>query len=84
MSFRQRLLDFEAVALCVVRKWWRPVTCLWIAGTMAVHGVVAPLYMLIVKGEAPHDMTGLSLLVTAVAAAFAVREWGKIKGTGGD
>lgn len=49
-----------------------------------MHGVVAPLYMLIVKGEAPHDMTGLSLLVTAVAAAFAVREWGKIKGTSGD
>lgn len=84
MSLRKRLLDFEAVALCVVRKWWRPVTCLWIAGTMAVHGVVAPLYMLIVKNEAPSDMTGLSLLVTAVAAAFAVREWGKIKGTGGD
>jgi hypothetical protein len=51
---------------------------------MAVHGVVAPLYMLFVKNEAPSDMTGLSLLVTAIAAAFAVREWGKIKGSGND
>lgn len=84
MSLKQRLLDFEAVALCVIRKWWRPVTCIWIAGTMAVHGVVAPLYMLFSKGEAPSDMTGLSLLVTAIAAAFAVREWGKIKGSGND
>jgi len=80
MSLRERLLKFEAVALCVMRKWWRPVTCMWIAGTMAVHGVVAPLYMLFARGEAPSDMTGLSLLVTSVAAAFAVREWGKIKG----
>lgn len=84
MSLKQRLLDFEAVALCVIRKWWRPVTCIWIAGTMAVHGVVAPLYLLFSKGEAPSDMTGLSLLVTAIAAAFAVREWGKIKGSGND
>lgn len=84
MSLKQRLLDFEAVALCMVRKWWRPMTCVWIAGTMAVHGVVAPLYMLLVKDEAPSDMTGLSLLVTSIAAAFAVREWGKIKGLGND
>lgn len=84
MSLKQRLQDFEAVALCAIRKWWRPITCLWIAGTMAVHGVVAPLYMLFAKGEAPSDMTGLSLLVTAIAAAFAVREWGKIKGSGND
>jgi hypothetical protein len=40
--------------------------------------------MLFAKGEAPSDMTGLSLLVTAIAAAFAVREWGKIKGSGND
>ena len=84
MSLKQRLLDFEAVALCMVRKWWRPMTCVWIAGTMAVHGVVAPLYMLLVKDEAPSDMTGLSLLVTSIAAAFAVREWGKIKGLGNE
>lgn len=84
MSLKQHLQDFEAVALCAIRKWWRPITCLWIAGTMAVHGVVAPLYMLFVKNEAPNDMTGLSLLVTAIAAAFAVREWGKIRGSGND
>lgn len=74
MSLKERLLAAEKVALCVIRKWWRPVTCIWIAGTMAVHGVILPL-----MGTAT-DLTGLSLLVTATAGAFAVREWGKIKG----
>lgn len=85
MTFKERLLAFEKTALCVIRKWWRPMTCIWIALTMAVHGVVVPLYMLIAKNEMPNtDLTGLSLLVTAIAGAFAVREWGKIKGVGGD
>lgn len=74
MTLKERFLAAEKVALCVIRKWWRPITCIWIAGTMAVHGVILPL-----KGT-PTDLTGLSLLVTATAGAFAVREWGKIKG----
>lgn len=84
MSIKDRLLAFEKTALCVIRKWWRPITCIWIAGTMAVHGVIAPMYMLLAKGQAPSDMAGLSLLVTAIAGAFAVREWGKIKGVSND
>jgi hypothetical protein len=27
------------------------------------------------------DLTGLAALITAASAAFAVREWGKIKGS---
>ena len=74
MSLKTKILEVEAVALCVIRKWWRPITCFWIAGTMAVHGVILPL-----MGKNT-DLTGLSLLVTAIAGAFAVREWGKING----
>jgi hypothetical protein len=85
MSLKDRLLAFEKTALCVIRKWWRPVTCLWIAATMAVHGVIVPLWRLLKHDEMPAtDLTGLSLLVTAIAGAFAVREWGKIKGAAGD
>ena len=85
MSIKARLLAFEKTALCIIRKWWRPITCIWIALTMAVHGVIAPTYVLITTGALPAtDLTGLSLLVTAIAGAFAVREWGKIKGSGGD
>lgn len=80
MSLKERILAAEKVALCVIRKWWRPLTCVWIAATMAVHGVVVPLYMLLKQGQAPTDLTALAALVTAVAAAFAVREWGKVKG----
>jgi len=78
VSLKDRILAIEEVALCVVRKWWRPATCIWIAGTMAVHGVVLPL-----MGK-DTDLTGLSLLVTAIAGAFAVREWGKAKAKGND
>lgn len=74
MTLKERVLAAEKIFLCFARKWWRPVTCLWIAGTMAVHGVILPL-----SGK-DTDLAGLSLLVTAVAGAFAVREWGKIKG----
>lgn len=71
-------MTFEKKALAAIRRWWRPLTCLWIAGTMAVHGVALPL-----MGK-DTDLTGLSLLVTATAGAFAVREWGKIKGVAND
>lgn len=85
MNLKDRLLAFEKTALCVIRKWWRPVTCVWIALTLAVHGVLAPAYVLITTGQLPAtDLTGLSLLVTAIAGAFAVREFGKIKGVTDD
>jgi hypothetical protein len=64
------------IALCLIRKWWRPITCVGIAGSVLVHGVILPL---IIK-QSP-DLTGLAALITAASAAFAVREWGKIKGS---
>lgn len=66
--------SIERETLRIIRRWWRPVSCVWIAGTIAVHGVILPL-----MGKET-DLTGLSLLVTATAGAFAVREFGKIKG----
>jgi len=76
MSLLSKVLTLQEMALCLVRKWWRPLTCVGIAGTLIVNGVVIPLY----KWEVP-DMTALAAYVTAATAAFAVREWGKIKGT---
>jgi hypothetical protein len=76
MAILQKVLVAQEVALCFVRKWWRPATCAGIAGTLIVNGVVIPLY----KWEVP-DMTALAAFVTAATAAFAVREWGKVKGT---
>lgn len=75
-SFISKIDDFT---LRHIRKWWRPVTCIFIAGTMFVHGIAIPVFNMFSNGSAT-DLTGLSLLVTAIAGAFAVREWGKIKG----
>lgn len=79
-DWKKKALAFEATVLCVIRKWWRPVTCLWMSGTMAVHGVVVPMVQLSQGKEINTDLTALSALVAAITAAFAVREWGKIKG----
>lgn len=51
---------------------------------MAVHGVILPAVMFFRHGQMPTDLTGLSLLVTAVAGAFAVRTYEKVKGMGDD
>jgi hypothetical protein len=64
----------------LVRKWWRPITAVWICLTMAVNGVLLPLARWWSTSETDTDLMGLSALVTATAGAFAVREWGKIKG----
>lgn len=77
-------MNIERKALATIRRWWRPATCVGIAGTMAVHGVVLPSVMFFRHGQMPTDLTGLSLLVTATAGAFAVREWGKVKGVADD
>lgn len=74
MNIRATFRSIERETLRIIRRWWRPVSCIWIAGTIAVHGVILPL-----MGKET-DLTGLSLLVTATAGAFAVREFGKIKG----
>jgi len=70
MSIMTRAMRAQEVALCVVRKWWRPATCIGIAGGALVNLVIIPL-----KTWTVPDMAA------AAAAAFAVREWGKAKGT---
>jgi hypothetical protein len=76
MAILQKVLAVQEVALCFVRKWWRPATCVGIAGGAIVNLIVIPLY----KWEVP-DMTAAAAYITAATAAFAVREWGKVKGT---
>ena len=76
MTIAQKVLAVQEVALCFVRKWWRPATCIGIAGGAIVNLIVIPLY----RWEVP-DMTAAAAYVGAATAAFAVREWGKVKGT---
>lgn len=71
-----KLAHLEGCILQRVRKWWRPATCIGIAGGALVNLVVIPLATWTVP-----DMTAAAAYVTAATAAFAVREWGKHKGT---
>lgn len=68
----ERVMD---IALCLIRKWWRPLTCVGIAGSMLVHGIILPLMT-----KSYPDLMGLAAVITAASTAFAVREWGKAKG----
>jgi hypothetical protein len=70
------LMRGQEIALCVVRKWWRPVTCIGIAGGAVVNLVYLPLH-----NHTTIDLTAGAAFVTACAAAFAVREVGKAWGT---
>lgn len=65
----------EQAARNFVRVWWRPVTCVGIAGGVIVNAIILPL----VRGE-PIDLTGFAAVIAACSTAFAVREWGKISG----
>lgn len=65
----------QEALLCAIRKWWRPVTQIGIAGGAVVNLVVIPL----AKWEVP-DMTAAAAYVAAATAAFGVRAYEKIKG----
>jgi hypothetical protein len=74
----------QDVALCLIRKWWRPVTCIGVAASVWTYCVCTPLYSLIVLHQLPADGLGVAAVITAATGAFAVREWGKKNGTVAD
>jgi hypothetical protein len=76
LSLKSRFLAVQEMALCLVRKWWRPVTCVGIAGGALVNLIIIP----IIKKDSP-NLAEAAAFVTACAGAFAVREWGKIQGS---
>lgn len=69
------LMRWQEAALCFVSKWWRPVTCVGIAGGALVNLIVIPLY----QWQVP-DMTAAAAYVAAATAAFGVRAWEKRAG----
>lgn len=69
------LKDLERLVRDRIRVWWRPATCVGIAGGVFINAVILPL----VKQE-PMDLSGFAQVIAACATIFAVREWGKIKG----
>lgn len=74
MGIFTKILTAQEMALCLVRKWWRPVTQIGIAGGMLVNGVIIPLWTWTVP-----DMTAMAAYVAAATAAFGVRAYEKVK-----
>ena len=73
--FRRWLADKSDLALCAVRKWWRPLVCLSIGGSVLLNGVILPA----LKGDWP-DLIGLAALITAAAPFAWIRMNEKING----
>jgi hypothetical protein len=68
-------LSLQEVALCLVRKWWRPMTYIILGMASLVNGVVIPLWKM-----TPIPLTELAALVAAWSPVVAIREWGKSRG----
>jgi hypothetical protein len=71
-----RLMRAQEVGLCLIRKWWRPVTCVGIAAGTIINLCIIPL----MTRSIPNMGEGAAW-IGACAAAFAVREVGKAWGT---
>jgi uncharacterized membrane-anchored protein len=80
MTFRERLRAWchrtQEIALCIVRKWWRPITCVGIAGGTIINLCIIPL-----RTRTTINLAEGAAWIGACAAAFAVREVGKRWGT---
>ena len=61
MTVLQRINRLLEVALCFVRKWWRPVICAGMGGALLVNGIILPLMT-----KTPADLTGLSALCVSL------------------
>jgi len=72
MTLTQNLMRAQDAALCLVSKWWRPVTCIGIAGGAVINLVVIPLWT-----WTAISMVEAAAYVTACTAAFGVRAWEK-------
>lgn len=75
MRVKDWLLVKQEQALCLVRKWWRPIMLVGVAVATWVNLVVIP----IVKWEVP-NLTEAAAWIAACGALQWVREWGKVKG----
>lgn len=73
---RKLLSRIQAAVLELIRRWWRPISCVGIAGGAIVNLVVIPLTTWTVP-----NMAEAAAYVAAMTAAFAIREVGKKWGT---
>lgn len=65
----------EQGALALVRRWWRPIVCLSMGGSLFVNGCVLPLLT-----KTYPDLTGLAALAVSLAPFAWLRSADKAKG----
>jgi hypothetical protein len=75
MKIKDTLLRLQDVALCVVRKWWRPATYIVLIGASLTNSVIIPLWKM-----TPVSLTDLAALIASWSPVIAIREWGKANG----
>lgn len=61
-SLLTRIKRAQEVALCVVRKWWRPLVCVGMGGSLIANGIILPLIT-----HTAADLTGLAALCGSLA-----------------
>jgi len=80
MKILARIVNWSVIVinsvLEFIRVSWRPAACIGMAGSVIIHGIYLPL-----STGVSADLIGLTGLITAVVAGFAIREYGKLKGT---
>ena len=75
MTLKARVYRVQELALCLIRKWWRPVSQLGLMASVWVQLVYLPLK----TGTMP-SLAEAAAYVGAVVAAFGVRAYEKING----
>lgn len=75
MTLTQRAMALQEVALCLVRKWWRPAICVGIGASLLMNGVILPF----MTHRAP-DLTGLAAVIAAAAPFAVARSYEKVMG----
>lgn len=78
-NIRDKILGIQDILLCAARKWWRPLFAFTAVAILFVNGLLIPLVTWTVA-----DLTGLSLLVTAVAAIYIARSYEITRGRAED
>jgi hypothetical protein len=75
MNIKSSLMAAQEIALCLVRKWWRPMICLGLGGALITNGIAMPL----IEGKGA-DLVGLAALVASVTPFAWLRTQEKAKG----
>lgn len=74
-AFGRISLRAQDIALCLFRKWWRPLSCGVAVGAVFVNGIYIPI-----KTHTGADLTGLATVLGALAPFAIARSVELIKG----